>query len=136
MGVENRLMIYQNPNPSKNVCGDCVVRALSLALNEEWSVIYADLCELGGHIYRMPNDKDCFKTYLTRRGFQRTPISNKKGSKRPTVRSFAEEHKTGTYVLEVAHHLVTVKDGHYYDIWDCGNKSLYGFWNRPDPRAT
>ena len=135
MATKKSRMIYRNPNPSKQICGDCVVRALSIALEEEWTLIYDDLCELGRHIYRMPNDKDCFKTYLTRRGFKRIGVSNKKGTKRPTVQSFAEAHKEGTYVLEVARHVVTVKDGHYYDIWDCGSKSLYGYWAKPDLQA-
>lgn len=122
--------VYYNPNPFNNICSDCVVRALSIAFQSEWDDIYKHLCELGFSLKLMPNDKDCYKTFLANTGFQRTGISNKKGSKRPTVDSFAAEHPSGVYVLEVAHHIVTVKDGKYYDVWNSGSKSLYGYWSK------
>lgn len=58
-------------------------------------------------------------------GFTYYGISNKKGSKRPTVDGFAKEHK-GTYLLKVANHVVAV-DGIYYD---SGYKSLYGYYEK------
>lgn len=63
-------------------------------------------------------------------GFTYTGISNKKGEKRPTVKSFAMSHSTGTYILNVANHEVAVVDGFYYDTWDSGYKSLYGYYTK------
>lgn len=34
-----------NPNPNKNRCGDCVVRALVAASGKEWDEIYKELCD-------------------------------------------------------------------------------------------
>ena len=31
---------YYNPNPKDNLVGDCVIRALTLALNEDWDKTY------------------------------------------------------------------------------------------------
>ncbi|MBQ2015580.1 MAG: hypothetical protein II207_01100, partial [Clostridia bacterium] len=62
--------------------------------------------------------------------FIRHKLSIKKGSKRPTVLSFTKEHKEGTYILSVAHHLTVCKDGKYYDIWDCGESCLYTYWEK------
>ena len=124
------LFRYHNPNPGKAACGDCAVRALSLALGEDWSTIYEDLCELGGHIYRMPNDKDCVTTYLTRRGFRRTGVPIKKGNKRLTVSGFTELHQEGVYILEIHNHLVAVVNGLYWDTWDSGSKCIYNIWAR------
>ena len=61
-------------------------------------------------------------------GFEYVGISNKKGTTRPTVESFTKEHKEGTYILRVANHIVASVDGMYYDTWDSGHKSLYGYW--------
>lgn len=61
-------------------------------------------------------------------GLTYNPISNKKGSKRPTVKEFAKSHPTGRYIVKVAHHVVAVVDGVYYDTWDSGYKSLYGYY--------
>lgn len=45
---------------------------------------------------------------------------------------FAQKNKKGTFVLQVANHIITCQDGYYYDIWDCGNHSLYGYWEKPE----
>jgi hypothetical protein len=41
------------------------------------------------------------------------------------VLEFSKEHEEGIYVLQVAHHLVTVVNGQYFDTWDCGIKPIY-----------
>ena len=122
--------VYQNPNPAKHECEDDVVRAIALALSKDWDLVYSDLCVLGASLHRMPNDKACYKEYLLRHGFHRTGISHGKGSRRPTVRSFAETHPRGIYILQAARHLVTIMDGCIFDISDCGAKYLYGYWCR------
>ncbi len=121
--------IYQNPNPAKHECEDDVIRAISLALNTDWDQVYSDLCVLGASLHRMPNDKECYKAYLIRHGFHRTGISHRKGSRRPTVLSFAEAHPHGIYILQAARHLVMIKDGRIFDTSDCGDKCLYGYWS-------
>ena len=34
---------YRNPNPCKEIVGDCVVRALSILLGQSWDDTYDDL---------------------------------------------------------------------------------------------
>lgn len=122
--------IFRNLNPHKRECEDDVVRSLALALDEDWQTVYGDLCSLGATLSCMPTDKFCYKVYLQNRGFKRIGISNRKGSKRPTVQRFAETHREGIFVLQTARRLVTVIDGHYYDTEDCGSKCLYAYWYR------
>lgn len=123
--------VYFNPNPAKHEVGDCTVRACCVVTGKSWDEVYRALCDIGFELKRMPNDRECVRAYLSTFGFVRTGISSKKGSKRPTVASFAASHKTGTYVLEIAHHLVGLKDGKYYDLWDAADKSLYGYLSGP-----
>ena len=78
----------------------------------------------------MPNSKTCYGRYLKDNGFEYHGISNKKGSKRPTVESFTKEHKAGTFFLKVANHVVSVVDGTYYDTWDSGQCCLYGYYEK------
>lgn len=120
------LFVYTNPNPSHLRTDDCVVRALSLATDQSWDEVFQDLCELAGRLKRMPNDQAVYRTYLQNAGFIRTSIVKQKGLPRPTVSSFAQEHPTGCFVLEIDRHVVAVRDGRYLDIWDCGDKCLYG----------
>ena len=122
---------YYQPNKKdiKDEYGDCVIRALTKALQMEWLDVFDEMYPLSREMQVPFNCKPCYEKYLTEiKGFTYHGISNKKGSKRPTVDRFAKDHPSGRYVLRVANHLVAVVDGIYYDTWDSGYKSLYGYW--------
>ena len=122
---------YFTPNPLKKEVGDCVVRALCALENRDWNDVYRELCDIGFELKVMPNGKQTYEEYLKRHGFVRTPVSNKKGTKRPTVNDMAVRSKTeGPIYCDIANHCVTVKDGYILDIWDRGSKSLYGYWTK------
>ena len=116
---------YKNENPLNKETGDCVVRALVTATGEDYDTILRQLFDLAFELKTIPNGKECWEMFLRQKGWIRNPISNKKGSKRPTVESFTKDHKQGTYIVQVANHLTVVKDGYYYDIWDCGKSCFY-----------
>lgn len=126
---------YYQPNNKdvKDKYGDCTIRALSKALNLTWLETF-DLTVPYCREYQTPNifnlDAKTEKEVMSKLGFDYHSISNKKGSKRPTVASFAKEHKSGTYILNVANHEVAVVDGIYYDTWDSGSCSLYGYYEK------
>lgn len=130
--MANKYYKYYQPNVKdlRDKYGDCVIRSLTKALDKQWLEVFEDLLPYARELQCMPNGKFCYEKYLTNNGFTYTGISNKKGSKRPTVKSFTKEHKDGTYVLIVANHIVTVVDGCYYDTWDSGDCCLYGYWKK------
>ena len=127
--MKNRFKYYQpNKKDLKDKYGDCVIRALTKALDKTWLEVFEELVPIAKQLQCMPNTPICYKTLLMNKGFEYVGISNKKGTTRPTVESFTKEHKEGTYILRVANHIVASVDGMYYDTWDSGNKSLYGYW--------
>lgn len=123
---------YYQPNKKdlKDKYGDCVIRALTKALNMEWLDVFDDIQPISREMQVPFNCKPCYEKYLEEKGFVYYGISNAKGTKRPTVQSFAKDNKEGIYVLRVANHIVTVADGYFYDTWDRGSKSLYGYWKK------
>ena len=86
---------YYQPNKKdlKDKYDDCVVRALTKVLDKDWLEVFDDLVKYAREIQCMPNSKQCYEQYLKDNGFVYVGISNKKGSKRPTVAQFAKEHK-------------------------------------------
>lgn len=122
---------YYNPNPMKKTTGDCVVRAMCKATGKDWDTVYKELFEIGFELKVMPNMDEAWREYLIRNGFIYHKLTIKRGSKRPRVNEFAKNNKTGTFVLRVANHLVTLEDGYYYDTWDSGDCSMYGYWEKP-----
>lgn len=128
---------YYQPNDKdlKDKYGDCTIRALSKALGVTWLEAFdltVPLCReyQVSSVFGCPSKIE--RQIIGRLGFTYTGVSNKKGTKRPTVDSFAKDHPTGTYILNVANHEVACSDGKYYDTWDCGNCSLYGYYTK-DP---
>ena len=113
-----------NANPKNKLGCDCVVRAISTAMMEDWITVYRELCDLGAELYDMPFNKDVFGEYLKRKGWIWYPCKSENG-KRPKVCNF---DKTNSAILRVANHLVYVSNHEYYDTWDCGNKAVYGYW--------
>lgn len=126
---------YYQPNDKdlKNKYGDCTIRALSKALNVSWieafeiTIPYCKEYQCT-NIFDMPPNLEA--QVMRRLGFEYHGISNKRGTKRPTVESFARTHKRGVYIVNVANHEVAIVDGVYYDTWDCGFKSLYGYYEK------
>ena len=121
---------YYQPNKKdiKDEYGDCVIRALTRVTGKEWHAVFDELVPIAREMQCMPNGKPCYEKYLEKNGFKYQGISNKKGTKRPTVDRFTKDNAKGVYILRVAHHLVASVDGMYYDTWDSGYKPLYGYW--------
>ena len=121
---------YYQPNKKdiKDEYGDCVIRAFTKALDKSWIEVFDELVPVAREVQTMPNNRPAYEKYLQLNGLVYHGVSNKKGTTRPTVEKFAKEHKTGRYVLRIANHLVACVDGVYYDTWDCGYKSMYGYW--------
>lgn len=132
--MASRFKYYQpNKKDLKDKYGDCTIRALSKALGCSWLEAY----DLTIPICRKEQVTGVFdapakirKRMLKELGFSYTGVSNKRGVKRPTVYSFAKEHPKGTFILNVANHEVACVDGIYYDTWDSGNCSLYGYFEK------
>lgn len=120
--------LYVEFRSQRKRANDCTVRALMKLLELSWVEAYNELCSAGRVVKRMPNEIDAVRVAIESFGYKKTSIPVEKGSKRPTVASFAAEHPKGRYLLNVANHVVACVDGHYYDSWDCGAKCIYNYW--------
>lgn len=135
--ARSKRYVYYQPNKKdiKDETGDCQVRALSKALGLSWVEAFditIPICrELQTYTIFDGNHKKTVEAMNTL-GFKYTGVSTKAGTKRPTVDSFAKEHPSGTYIVKVSHHVVAVIDGKYYDTWDSGYKSLYGYYEKEE----
>lgn len=132
-GLKMKLFAYYQPNNKdiKDNYGDCQIRALSKALNLSWLETFdliIPICREVQATAIFDSDLKVINKSMEKLGFTYNTVSNKKGCKRPTVASFTAEHKNGTYIVRVANHVVCVKDGQYFDTWDSGRCSLYGYY--------
>ena len=118
-----------NPNPKAARVGDCTVRAISKALGWTWEKTYIKLCAMGLEMADMPNANAVWGAFLKRQGFERYIVPNNCPNCY-TVRQFADDHQSGTYVLALSGHVVCCMNGCYYDSFDSGDENLIYYWTR------
>ena len=109
--MSNKIYRYYQPNDkdTKDNHSDCVIRALTKVLDKEWLATFDDLLPYARDMQCMPSERRCYEEYLFDNGFAYQGISNRKGSKRPTVESFVKDHKQGNYLVNVANHVVAIQ---------------------------
>lgn len=119
--------IYQNVNPLHNRTGDCVIRAISTALEQPWEKTYAEIVLQGFMMADMPSSNVVWGAYLKKKGYEKKSVS----SDCPdcyTLKDFADEYPSSTYVVALPQHVVCVKGGDYYDTWDSGSEPPLYYW--------
>lgn len=121
------MWIKSNPNPLRKEVPDCVIRAVSIALNRGWLEVYDDLCELGRREFNMPSADAVWGKYLYFLGFEPFLIPSV-CPKCVTINEFTKMYPYGTYIIGTGNHAVAVINGDYYDSWDSGNEIPSFFW--------
>lgn len=119
---------FYNPNPNKLIVGDCVIRAVSRLLEEDWDATYARISLQGFVMKDMPSSNGVWGQCLLDNKFE--PVMSICQYRNPpcTVRSFVEDHPTGRFLLFIGGHVVTVVNGDYYDTWDSGDEVPLFYW--------
>ena len=120
-----------NVNPKTNKAGDCVIRAISLALNQSWEQTYKDLCELGLKKCRMPNDPKVYESYLKDRGWVKcSEPRNWDNTKMKVYQAlpFINEHILIIYAG--SRHLTCAIDGVVYDTWNSSKQTMHTYWRK------
>lgn len=114
------MWIEYNPNPLGKNVGDCVVRAVSKAIEIPWENAYSALCIKGFTMGDMPSSNAVLSEFLKENGFRRQTIENCKDCY--TINDFCRTNPNGVYVVGTGTHVVAVLDGDYYDAWKSGDE--------------
>lgn len=124
--------------------GDCVTRAIAIALGAAYSEVYSALHaqmkqqKLLKHRKRSPRDgvrRQVYEKYLATYGWHFVPTMGIGTGCKVHLR--ADELPKGRLIARLSHHLVAVLDGVVYDTHDCsreGTRCVYGYYQwRPAP---
>ncbi len=125
------MWIKYNANPAGKRVGDCTVRAISKATDQEWEAAYSALAVEGFLLYDMPSANHVWGAYLRRKGFRRNIIPDTCPDCY-TVEDFCRDNPKGVYILALPSHVIAVIDGDYYDTWDSGGEVPIYFWERKE----
>lgn len=120
---------YYNPNPDKKYVGDCVIRALTILLNDDWENVYIDLSMQGFAMHDMPNSNSVWGEYLKLNGFRQYALPDTCPACY-TITDFVRDYPKGKYMVATGTHVVAVVDGDYYDTGDSGSEVPIYYWRK------
>lgn len=111
---------YYNAEPSGEKLQDCVIRAISLALQTPYYRI-VKLLNMNGEFYSCDEiSLYCYEKLLENLGFKKQDTYNRKVS---------DIAQLGSVVLiRIPGHLTCSIDGVVFDIWDCSDKEADCYW--------
>ena len=121
--------ILANPNPRKRNTGDCSVRAVAIATDQNWNDAFTSMAFQGLLLSDMPSANYVFGEYLESQGFKLHLIPDTCPTCY-TIRDFCKEYPKGRYVVGTGTHVVAVIDGDYYDAYDSGDMKPLYFWRK------
>lgn len=121
-----------NANPHNRLtAGDCVIRALSTAMNKSWEEVYQDLVKIAIKKGYMPNDKKVYEAYLKSKGWIKQKQPRKWDDTKYTGKEFCEEYGS-PYQNIIAniggHHIVAIVNGKVNDTWDSTDRCIGNYW--------
>lgn len=118
-----------NPNPTRKLVGDCVIRAVSKVTDQSWEDTYLDIVLQGFMMHDMPSSNDVWDSYLQAKGFKRYVIPNT-CPMCYSVQEFCADNPKGEYMLATGTHVIAIKDGDYFDTWDSGAEVPIYFYHK------
>lgn len=124
------MWVKYNNNPLGKNVGDCVIRAISLFLNQPWETTYSELAVKGYQLADLQSSDNVWNAYLIEKGCKRHLIQPNCRENCLTLREFLKGYNQGKIMCFVGEHVVTAIDGDYYDTWDSGDKIPIYFYTK------
>lgn len=118
----------KNINPKGKKTGDCVVRALAVALSREYYDVYAELYQISVETGFIVNDKRVEERFMARHGFIKHKQPRKSNGKKYLVAELDQVTSERVVVVSCAHHLTVVVGGVLIDSWDPRGKCIGNFY--------
>lgn len=125
--------IYYTLNPKGKSTGDCVIRALGLALDKDWDTILDELVEFSHKYKLMINDPSLYNKYLVANGYVKLKQPKQDDNTKYTGKEFCREFYGKLKGLKIVahlgtHHTVAIVDGKVHDTWDSTNGKVGNIW--------
>jgi hypothetical protein len=119
------MFVFYNLNPKEKNVGDCVVRAISKALNLSWEKTYVLLCVQGLMCADLPSSNEVWSDFLKSKGFKRRTLDDAY-----TIEEFCEVFPKGVYVVGTGSHAVAIVDGCFFDAWNSGRETVLYYFEK------
>ena len=135
---------YYNANPKEKKTGDCVVRALSVAMKKSWDDVLTDLYKYAIKYKQMLNDDALYKKYLKDNGWMMLKQPRTIDNTKYTGIEFCQELQEGCcfnydngimvdgfsdIIAHIGgHHIVAIIDCKIVDTWNSAKGCIGNIW--------
>ena len=106
---------------------DCVVRSITIALDQPYRGTFIEMMELGLEMGGYPNIDPVYEAYLKSKGWVKNKCPRDINGKLIKLRDW---DFGGTAVVLNSGHLTVVKEGAVHDTWDCRYRPVNSYWTR------
>lgn len=114
---------YHNENPNNYHIPDCVIRAITLALNIPYYEVVM-LLQINGDMYQC----DCLNKLCYEKLLDYDYNLEHYISKNKTAEEVANDFCDDILLLRMEGHISCSINGVIHDIWDCSNEIITDFW--------
>ena len=104
--------------------GDCVIRAIAIATETDYKLVWEELCDISKPMGQFPNSDKVFETYLKNRGWKK----NKYSKPFPQIKTLQLKQAIVYCRAGYGTHLTAIVNGDLNDTWDCRDRIAYSYW--------
>lgn len=130
---------FYNANPKNKYTGDCVVRAISTALQEPYETVYRELLEMALKTGYAVASTENYDKYLKSKGWVKCKQPKKYNNTKYTGKEFCKHMQNypmnypSRMVANIGgHHVVAIVDDKVWDTWDSTNGCIGNYWMDKD----
>lgn len=132
---ESDFFHFFNANPKGKNASDCVYRAISVALEQEYALTMREMTEFALSKGYAPNEDKLVRLYLESKGWETCKEPRNKDNKKISVKQFLKTslviHGSDVLVAKVgSHHVTLIKESKVWDTWDCSSNTLHTYWRK------
>tara|TARA_R110000737_G_C14241292_1_gene424834 strand:+ start:91 stop:483 length:393 start_codon:yes stop_codon:yes gene_type:complete len=117
---------YALTNFQKRKIGNCVPRAIAIALEKSYLDVWNELMDLAKENGLFPNTERCYSYYLLKYGWHKQKPQRTANGKMRKLKYF--NSKNISAIVHTRKHLVCVKNGKILDIWNPSTYKAGSYW--------
>jgi len=122
---------YATIKYKKDLVGDCVMRAIAIALNQDYKQTFIELSKLSVEMLTPPNQRKCYEAYLKSKGWIKHKPLRDTNNKKLRVYDFHKYSGDGIFLVHTTKHLTCIINDTLWDSWNCQNWCANSFYT-PD----
>lgn len=133
--VDTDVFHYYNANPKGKYTSDCVIRALSTALDCSYESVLQELQKIQLATGYDSGDQKAYNKFLSAHGWVKMPQPKKDNNKKYSATEwckFIQYWNNPKYNRIIAHigsgHIAAIIDGKVFDTWDSSDGCIGNYW--------